>query len=211
MGMLSRLRERGEAFVARRLQGEAVAFSAAIPGSAGPLCELTFEAAAEPEADGERVRARMHLRLSLRRPPALSRGRGFSPDPSRLKPLPQALPARVGRWIERRLASRLVQTLATPLLDRNLHSWVEVRSSSASLDEGSRELVPERLDRLGIKPEPGKPIQTWAGGLGGTRAGFATLTLMQIDKDRLPPALQQALGPKPLHITATMASVIEEA
>lgn len=201
MGMLSRLRERGEAFVARRLQGEAVAFSAVIPGSTGPLFELTFEAAAEPEADGERVRARMHFRLSLRRPPALPR-RGDAPPP--------ALPARVGRWIERRLESRVIQALATPVLDRDLHSWVEVRSSSAALDEGSRELVPERLDRLGIKPQRGKPIQTWAGALGGPRPGFAALTLMQIDKEHLPPALQDALGPKPLHLTATMASVIEE-
>jgi hypothetical protein len=200
--MLSRLRERGEAFVARRLQGEAVAFSAAIPGSTGrPLCELTFEAAAEPEADGERVRARMHFRLSLRRPPMLPR-RGEQTRP--------ALPARVGRWIERRLESRLLQALATPLLDRDLHSWVEVRSSSAALDEGSRALVPERLERLGIQPQPGKAVQTWAGGLGGARAGFATLTLLQVDKEHLPPALQEALGPKPLHITATMASVIEE-
>ena len=202
--MLSRLRERGEAFVAKRLQGEAVAFSAAIPGSTGrPLFELTFEAAAEPEADGEgeRVRARMHFRLSLRRPPALAR-RGDAGRP--------ALPARVGRWIERRLESRLLQALATPVLDRDLQSWLEVRSSSAALDEGSRALVPERLERLGIEPDPRKPIQTWAGGLGGARAGFATLTLMQVDKEHLPPALQEALGPRPLHITATMASVIEE-
>jgi len=160
MGMLSRLRERGEAFVAKRLQGKAVALAARVPWRSAPLVEWKLEALAEPEPGGERVRLRSHLRVHL----------------------PQ----------------------------RKFDSWVEVTGSSAALDEGTGALVPEKLDRLGIRPQPGKPIQTWAGGLGGPRAGFATLTLMQIDKDQLPPALQQALGPKPLHITATMASVIEE-
>ena len=160
MGMLSRLRERGEAFVARRLQGQAVSFSGRIPLRRKPLFEFTLEALAEPEADGERVRLRARSTVYL--------------------------PGQAVR------------------------SWFDVRASTAALDEGTGALVPERLERLGIQPQPGKPIQTWAGGLGGPRAGFAALTLMQIDKEQLPPALQQALGPKPLHITATMASVIEE-
>jgi hypothetical protein len=160
MGMLSRLRERGEAFVAKRLQGKAVSFSGRIPLRRKPLFEFTLEALAEPEADGERVRLRARSTVYL--------------------------PGQAVR------------------------SWFEMRASTAALDDAATALVPEKLERLGIKPVPGKPVQTWAGGLGGPRAGFATLTLMQIDKDDLPPALQQALGPKPLHIAATMASVIEE-
>lgn len=199
--MLSRLRERGEAFVARQLQGEALAFSAEIPGSSGPLWELKLEAAAEPEADGERLRLRAHWRLRLRRPAAL---------PSGARGTRVALPARVGRWIERRLQSPLMQNLAAPLLDRDLQSWIEVRSSSAALDEGSRALVPERLGALGIEPQAGKPFQSWAGGLAGGRPGFATLMLLQLDKEQLPPAMQQALGPKPFHLTATLANVVEE-
>jgi len=158
--MLSRLRERGEAFVVQRLQGEAVAFSATIPGRAGPLCELRLEATAEPEAGGERVRVRAHFGLNQRR--------------------------------------------------RKLNSWFEVRSSSAALDDGSRALVPERLGALGIQPQPGKPLQTWAGALGGARPAFAMLTLMQFDKERLPQRMQRALGDKPLHLTATLANVVEE-
>ena len=160
MGMLSRLRERGEAFVARRLQGNAVALSAQIPGRGGPLVEWKLEAEAEPEPGGERLRLRSHLSVNLHR--------------------------------------------------RRLNSWVEIRSSSAALDEGSRALVPERLDALGITPTAGKPVQTWAGALGGPRAGFAVLTLMQLDKEHLPLAMRQALGPKPLHLTATLANVVEE-
>lgn len=201
MGILSRARERGEAFIARRLQGEAVAIEAAIPGSSGPLCELRIEAQSEPEADGERLRVRAHFRLKLRRAP---------PPREPLAGRP-ALPARVGRWIERRLESQVAQILAAPVLDRDINTWFEIRASSAALDEGSRALVPERLGALGITPAAGKPLQTWAGGLPGPRPGFATLTLMQLDKAQLPASVQQALGPQPFQLTATLASSIEEA
>ena len=163
MGILSRARQRGEAFLARRLQDQAVALSFAIPGKQGPICELKLEAAAEPQADGERLHVRAHVHVRLRRG-----------------------------------------------LHRDLKTWIEVRSSSASLDDGSRALVPERLNALGITPAPGKPLQTWAGGLPGPRPGFAMLTLMQLDKERLPAPLQQALGTQPFQLTATLASSIEE-
>jgi hypothetical protein len=200
MGILSRVRERGEAFIARHLQGEAVAFSAEIPGTAGPLCEMKVEAQSEPEGDGERVRLRAHFRMHLRSMPAQARVAA----PRR------ALPARVGRWIERRLSSRLMQILASPVIDRDINTWVELRASSAALDEGSRALVPERLSALGVEPQPGKPFQTWAGALGGAKPGFATLALMQLDKDRLPPAMQQALGARPFQLSATVVNVIED-
>jgi hypothetical protein len=147
MGMLSRLRERGEAFVARRLQGRAVSFSGRIPGPRA-LLEFTLEAATEPEAGGERLRLRARSTLKL--------------------------PGRA------------------------LRSWFEVRSSRDPLDEGSAALVPERLDRLGIRPDPGKAVQTWAGAVEGPRPGFAVLTLVQLDRDRL-------------HLAATLASVVERA
>lgn len=159
MGMLSRLRERGEAFVARRLQGRAVSLRGRIPVPGRTLLEFALEASAEPEPGGERLRLRAHSRLNLR--------------------------------------------------GRALLSWLEVRSSTAALDEGSGELVPERLGALGIAPQAGKPLQTWAGAVPGPQPSFAMLTLMQLDKERLPPPLRQALGPTPLHLTATLASVIE--
>lgn len=200
MGILSRARKRGEAFIARRLQGEAVSIEAAIPGSDGPLCEMRLEARADPEAEGERLHLRAHFRLKLAR--ALRRQ---EPLASR-----SALPARLGRWIERRLESPVAQVLTAPVLDRDINTWLEVRASNASLDDGSRALVPERLSALGIEPSRDKPVQTWAGALPGPRPGFAMLTLMQLDKERLPPPLQQALGPQPFQLTATLASSIEE-
>ena len=163
MGILSRARERGEAFIARQLQGEALALSMAIPGKEGPICEMKLEAESEAQADGQRLRVRAHVHLHLRR------------------------------------------------LRRDLKTWLELRTSSASLDEGSRALVPERLSALGTEPAPGKPLQTWAGGLPGPRPGFAMLTLMQLDKEQLSPRLQRALGEKPFQLTATLVSSVEEA
>jgi hypothetical protein len=198
MTILSRARERGERFFARRLRGETLAFSAEIRGSAGPLWQLQLEAQAEPEAQGERLRMRAHFRLRLRRhqaPPALQAS---------------TLPARLGRWIEKRLESPLAQTLAAPLLDRDFSSWVELRASSAALDEGSRALLPERLGVLGIEPQAGRTLQTWAGGTGGARPGFAVLALLQLDKEKMPPRAQRALGTGPFQLTATIASVVEE-
>jgi hypothetical protein len=145
--MLSRLRERGEAFVARRLQGRAVSLSGRIPSPGRALFEFTLEAATEPEAGGERLRLRARSTLKL--------------------------PGRA------------------------LRSWFEVRSSRDPLDEGSAALVPERLDRLGVRPDPGQPVQTWAGAVEGPRPGFAVLTLVQVNRERL-------------HLAATLASVVEE-
>lgn len=177
-----------------------MAFTAAIPGSEGPLCEFRLEAQADSPADGERVRLRAHLRLRLRGVPAHAPGRGKL-----------ALPARIGRWLERRLASPVARALAAPVLDRDVNSWLELRASSAALDEGSLALVPERLGVLGIEPQAGKPLQSWAGGLAGPRPGFAMLTLLQLDKERMPAPLQRALGAKPFQLTATLVNVIEDA
>ena len=163
MGILRRVRERGEAFIARRLQDRAVALSLALPGRK-PICEMRFEAQSEPQADGERLRLRAHLHVRL-----------------------------------------------GPGLRRDFKSWVEVRASSVALDDGSTALVPERLQVLGIEPQRGKPLQTWAGGLGGAHPGYAMLTLLQLDKERLPAPLRQVLGARPFQLTATVVNVVEDA
>src|SRR5687768_3382853 len=133
MGMVSRLRERGEAFVARQLRGKGFSLSGRTPARGGTPLVFTFEATAEPDEGGERLRLRARSTLNL--------------------------PGRA------------------------LRSWLEVRSSSAAFDDGSRALVPERLGALGIEPAAGKPLQTWAGALAGPRPAFAVLTLLQFDKE----------------------------
>ncbi|MBI3171714.1 MAG: hypothetical protein HYZ32_03865 [Hydrocarboniphaga effusa] len=203
MGILKRLRASGEALIAQRLSGQSRSFSAEVPGSSGgPLWQMRVDVQSEPQAGGEQLRLRAQLRLSLRRSPV-------APSASQL-PV-HALPARLGRWIERRLESPLLQSLAAPLLDRDISTWIELRASDAALDEGSRALVPERLHALGIELRAGQPVQTWAGQLGGSKPGYATLTLLQLDKSQLPPVLQKQLGPKPFQLAAAVASVVEEA
>lgn len=159
MSMLSRLREAGETFVARRLRARAVEFSARIPGLAGARVEWRLESATEEQAGGDGLRLRSHGRLTLP--------------------------------------------------GRRLDSWFEVRSTRAALDDGSRALVPERLDALGIRPASGQPLQSWAGGLGGLRPGFVMLTLLQLDKERLPSQVRHVLGGRPFHLTAMLANVVE--
>lgn len=201
LGILSRLRSAGENFIGRPLEGEALSFTAAIPGRGGPLWQATLEAVSEPQASGERLRLRAHFRLSLRR--ALPAPRAESP--------PATLPARVGRWIERRLESPLVQAFAAPLLDRDVSTWVELRATDAELDEGSRALVPEQLERLGLEVQAGRPLQSWAGAVAAPKPGFAMLTLLQFDKDRLPPRMRRVLGARPFHVAGAVVNVIEEA
>jgi hypothetical protein len=202
-GILSKLRSRGEELLARRLQGEAVSFAAEIPGRAGPLYRVQAELRSEPHADGERLRLRLHVKLSLRR-------RALPPPPDAEQPK-ATLPVRVGRWIEARLESPLVQRLAEPLLDRDFSSWLEIQASNAALDEGARALLPPQLQALGIEPQKDRPLQTWAGAVHGPKPGFAVLSLLQLDKSRLPPSVREALGPEPLQLTAAQALVVEEA
>ena len=204
MGILSRLqslRRAGESLVAARLNGEAVSLSAEIPGRAGPLWQMQLEMKSEPEADGERLRLRAHFKLSLRK--AL-------PAPAQTVPAAN-LPARVGAWIERRLDTPLMQSLAEPFLDRDLNTWIEVQSSTAALDDGAKALLPTRLAELGITPRDDRPLQAWAGELQGAHPGFAQMTLLQLDRRHLPPDLQSALGDKPFQLTAAVVNVIEEA
>lgn len=203
MGILSRLqslRRRGESLMAARLNGEALSLSAEIPGRAGPLWQMQLEMKSEPEADGERLRLRAHFKLSLRK--AL-------PAPAETSPASN-LPARLGAWIERRLDSPLMQSLAQPFLDRDLNTWVEVQSSTAALDEGAKALLPARLAELGITPRTDLPVQAWAGELQGAHPGFAQMTLLQLDRRHLPPNLKTALGNRPFQLSATVVNVIEE-
>jgi hypothetical protein len=208
MGMLrrvgervQRLKRRGESFVSARLHGEALALSAEIPGRDGPLWRMQLRLDAEPHGGGERLRVSAHVRMSLRRsgPAPLS-------GPTR-----RALPARVGHWIERRLASPLVQRLAAPLLDRDFNTWLEVQTSSAPLDAGSHALLPDKLRDLGIEPRSDRLVESWAGVLPAPRAGFAQMTLVKLDKAQLPAEVQDAIGAEPFQLTAALVNVVEEA
>lgn len=198
---VQRLRASGESFVAARLHGEALSLAAEIPGSNGPLWRMQVQLNSEPHGEGERVRLSAHVRMSLRAAAALPKRPPGRPP----------LPARVGHWIERRLGSRLMQTLAAPFIGRDFNTWIEVQTSTMPLDEGSRALLPERLQALGIDPRSDRTVESWAGALPGPRPGFAALTLLKFDKAQLPRELQETLGEEPFQLTAAVVNVVEEA
>lgn len=198
MGIVSRLREASAGFVARHLPGEALSFSAELPGSRGALWKLRLDLDSQDHAEGRQLRLRAHWRVSIPARAAVT----AAPSPS--------LPARLGLWLERRAQSPALRPLLEPLLDRDMSSWMEIRASDAALDAGSQALLPERLAALGVQVRNDRPVQSWAGELGGTRAGFGVITLLGMDKRQLPERLRRHLGDKPFHLAATLATAIEE-
>ena len=199
MSIVSRLREAGAGFVARHLPGEALSFTAEIPGSQGPLWQLRLELDTTEAADGQQLRLRAHWRLSLRR-------RSLPLTASRAR----SLPARLGGWLERRAQSAALRPLLEPLLDRDVSSWLDLRASNTALDGGSQALVPEQLAALGVELRKDKPVQSWAGELPGPRRGFGVLSLLRVEKHQLPDRIRKRLGRKPFQLAATVATAIED-
>lgn len=221
--ILGRLRARlaqAGALARAAFDTEHLNFSAAIPGGTGgaPLWRLDVQTLTEPQADGEKLRLRAHiqtnfasvLRESLDRPPppeheALSAG---DAAPSRAE--------RVGRLAQRAagraLSVPLLRGLAQPLLDHDFHTWIELQASTASLDQGAKDLMPAReaLARLGIEPVMSRdaPVaQTWAG---ESPRGLAQVSVLQMDKRHLPPRLAKAIGDRPFSLAAAIVNVAEQ-
>lgn len=185
-----------------------------LPGSADgkPLWRLELQLHSEPHGDGEKLRLRAHIQTNLASglKPALEAQAPEAVDARALSVTGRAS-RRVQNAARRALALPLVQTLAEPLLRHDLNTWVEVNASTASLDQGSRDLLPqgERLAALGIVPlrRDDKPVvQTWAGEAPG---GYAQVSLLQVDKRHLPPALQQRLGEQPFQFAAAVVNTVE--
>jgi len=129
------------------------------------------------------------------------------------------LPAqRVGQWLRRRLDNPLLRAVAEPLLRHDFNSWIELRASTADLADGAGALLPEssRLKALGIEPKlsdashEAPMAQSWTGSAMGPRPGFAQVSLLQIDKRHLPPALAALLGARPFQMAAALINVVEE-
>ena len=223
--ILSRLRTAGsKGDVAGTAGGERYTLSAEIPGlrPGKPLWRINVEMHSEPQGDGERLHLRAHwqanfasalapaLGADAEAPPVAESGPGHSRE---------MLPAqRVGQWLKRRLDNPLLRAVAEPLLRHDFNSWIELRASTADLADGAGALLPEtdRLRALGIEPKLSDakndaPLtQSWAGSAMGARPGFAQVSLLQIDKRHLPPALAALLGARPFQMAAAVINVAEE-
>lgn len=198
---------------------EEFSFGAEVPvgGVEAPLWRIQVQLSSEPHGDGEKLRLRAHIQTNLASAlrPALA-----SPQTARaalpgtgMASLGQRASALAQRGAARALRVPLVRTLAEPLLEHDLNTWIEINASTASLDQGSRELLPqgERLAALGIRPRAtvrgDRPaVETWAGESPG---GFAQVSLLQMDKEHLPPQLAQALGEQPFQLAAAIVNTIE--
>jgi hypothetical protein len=216
--ILSRFRSTGSSDP-KQAEGERYTLAAEIPGlrPGKPLLRLQMEMHSEPQGDGERLRLRAHWQFNFAS--ALAPALGVDPQPQANRESAERLPAeRVGQWLRHRLDNPTVRRLAEPLLRHDFSSWLELRASTADLADGVGALLPEtdKLKALGIEPklststENAPLAQSWAGSAGGPRPGFAQVSLLQMDKRHLPPALAALLGAKPFQLAAAMVNVVEE-
>lgn len=221
MGILSRLRRNLESLALRRpsAPGEPgqFSFAAEIPGTdiKTPLWRVEVQMASGPHGDGEKMRLRAHIQTNLASAlrPALEapKTQDVLTSDSRPPSPAQRVGAMAQRAATRALSVPLVRALAQPLLQHDFNTWIEMQASTASLDKGSGALLPqsEKLAALGIRPQrrDGPMAETWAGEAPG---GFAQVSLLQLDKQHLPPQLVGALGDKPFHFAAAIVNTVEE-
>ncbi|HSW15019.1 MAG TPA: hypothetical protein VLI06_19385 [Solimonas sp.] len=220
MSIINRIR-RGVAAM-RELRGqplpegepELMAFSAAIPLGPGgaPLWQFDLQVTTEPHADGEklRIRARIQTNLASTLRPALGAPQQFSD--SRALTLAERTGSMVQRTAARVLALPAVRAFAEPLLRNDFNTWIEVQASTASLDAGSADLLPQsdKLAALGIQPRRAgdQPIaETWSG---QAADGFAQVSLLQLDKRHLPPRLAKRVGDKPFQLAAAIVNTAQQ-
>lgn len=222
MGIISQIR-RGVAAV-RQLRGtplpegepELAAFSAAIPvGPDGaPLWQIDVQVTTEPHADGEklRVRARIQTNFASALRPALGAPSQAAHSDSRALTFAERTGSLVQRTANRVLALPAIRAFAEPLLSNDFNTWIEIQASTASLDGGAGELLPQsdKLAALGIQPKRAgdQPVaETWSG---QAADGFAQVSLLQIDKRHLPPGLAQRLGDKPFQLAAAIVNTAQQ-
>jgi hypothetical protein len=218
--ILSRFRAADSGGLDQQAGAERYTLAAEIPGlrPGKPLLRLQMEMHSEPQGDGERLRLRAHWQFNFAS--ALAPALGVDPPQAQAaEPSGERLPAeRVGQWLRQRLDNPALRRLAEPLLRHDFSSWLELRASTADLADGAGALLPEtdKLKRLGIEPKlststQNAPLaQSWAGSAGGPHPGFAQVSLLQMDKRHLPPALAALLGAKPFQLAAAVVNVVEE-
>lgn len=222
MGIINRIRQGLDAI--RALRGmpagdgpdepELLSFSAAVPvGTASaPLWQLDVQLSSEPHADGEklRLRARVQTNLASALRPAL--GQQAPSSDSRALTFAERTGSVVQRTATRVLGLPAVRAFAEPLLRNDFNTWIEIQASTASLDAGASDLIPQsdKLAALGINPRRGgdQPIaETWSG---QAADGFAQVSLLQIDKRHLPPELAKRLGDRPFSLAAAVVNTAQE-
>ncbi len=229
MGILNRLRKRIDTLAASSLpfladDEDRLRFSAELPaGALGSILKLDVQIDTEAHGDGERVRLRAHVQTnfaSVLRPllelPKAATGREAlghtlaAGSASGLAPV-ERLGKLATRGARRVYANPVVRRLSAPLMQHDVNNWIEIAASSASLDGGAHDLIPnnEKLAAMGIRParKQGPHLETWSGQVG---PGMAQVSTFQVDKDSLPPGLRKQIGDQAFHLAGMVISTIEE-
>jgi hypothetical protein len=200
--------------------GDAHAFSAELPiGQAQPLWRVQMQLVSEPHADGERLRLRAHLQTNFASAlrPALQPGHepqrpALDSSGRNALTLAQRAGGLMQRAATRALEVPALRALAEPLLQLDLNTWIEVQASTASLADGSHQLLPQqdKLAALGIRPKRAaeQPVaESWAG---EAPDGFAQVSVLQIDKRHLPERLRARLGDLPFSLAAAIVNTAQQ-
>lgn len=196
---------------------ERMNFSAEIPGIGDkPLWRVQLQMFSEPQAEGEKLRLRAHIETNLASAlrPALEAQTAPAPaavdSNSRALTRSETMVAQVQSAAGRALQIPLIRSLAEPLLKHDLNTWVEINASTAPLEQGARDLMPQRdkLASMGIAPrnKEGPVMESWAG---ESPAGFAQISLVQMEKKDLPGRLQRLMGSRPFQFAAAIVNTIE--
>lgn len=202
---------------------ERYAFAAEIPvgHESQPLWKLELRVDNEPQADGERLRVLAHIQTNLASAlrPALQNPTAARADAHALGHEgsgSRRLAERAGQAAQtlarRALNAPVLRRLAQPLLQLDFNTWIEVQASTASLNAGSRALLPqaERLASLGIHPRAAgdtPAAETWAG---EAPDGFAQVSVVQLDRRHLPAAALRLLGERPFGLAATVVNTVQQ-
>lgn len=228
MGILKRLKSRishlNHALApADGAAAEAIAFEAAVPlgGASEPLWRLRVQLVTEPHADGDRLRLRAHiqtnlassLRVALR---AVDHPTAHEALTDATASRSQKLAARAGQLVQRTaqraLGLPVVGMVVEPLLRLDFNTWIELQASTASLDAGAHELLPQadRLAALGIQPRRAgdQPVaESWAG---EAPDGYAQVSVLQLDKRHLPQRTRDLLGATPFSMAAAVVNTAQQ-
>lgn len=203
MAILDRFR--GNSAAPRTHRGESSRLTGSVPGPDGrSFMRVCLEMEQLPGADGEETRMRMHVSAdfsALTALPAPSAPSAPSPGGTASGAL---APAR--RWVAQRLASAPIQRVLAPLAGKTFNTWIHLRSSTAPLDGGSRALVPDGIERLGLRlPDDGVPLHAWSQDAGDSHA---QMTVINLDAKQLPPLLRRLLGSR-FQLGGTIVNVVE--
>ena len=231
MGILNRIRKGLEVIGARASEDdlpkqdrEELSFAAEVPveGAEAPLWRVNVHLVTEPHGDGERVRLRAHvqtnfasLRPALTAPRNSSETKAIGHGSSSGGGKSLSLSQRTTALAQRALENPIVNFLAQPLLKHDFNTWIDLQASTASLDGGAHALVPQsdKLTAMGIRParsKDGGPVaESWSG-QSPNGAGFAQVSIIQLDKKHLPAQLAKMLRDKPFQMAGAIINTVEE-